>query len=64
MCLTTFGVHSNPHLKTLQLAVFEVITFHETKELVPFGDSYDLYPGNNDPTEGITLVIFGIPFRN
>ena len=26
--------------------------------------SYDLYPGNNDSTEGITLVLVGIYDRN
>ena len=37
---------------------------HEKIELTPYVDSYDLFPGNNDPTEVIIFVIVGIPSRN
>ena len=64
MLLTTFGVHSNPPLKTVKLTVFEVIIFNENTELIPSSDSSDLYPGNNYLSEGIMLVRVVIPFRN
>ena len=44
--------------------VFKVLILHENTELLPSVDHHDLYPGNNDPTEGIKLLLFGIPFRN
>ena len=44
--------------------VSEVLMFHENKELLPSVDWYDLYPGNNYPTEHITLVFVGIHARN
>ena len=44
--------------------VFEVFMFHEDTELLPFGESYDLFIGNNDPTERITLALFRITVRN
>ena len=63
MCLPTSGVQSNPPLNIVQLNVFKVIIFQE-KELLPSGDSPELSPGNNNPTEFITLVLVGLPFRN
>ena len=48
----------------MQLVVSEVLMFHENIELFPSGDSYDISPGNNEPTERITLVLVGIPIRN
>ena len=44
--------------------VSKSLMIHENTELLPSGDCYDLSPGNNDPTEHIMLVIFGIPVRN
>ena len=38
--------------------------FHKNTELILPGDSSRVYPGNNDPTEGITLVLVDIPFSN
>ena len=38
--------------------------FRENTGMLSPGGSYDLYPVNNDPVEGITLVLVGIPFRN
>ena len=64
MCLNTFSVESNPPLKTVQLMFFKVLMFHENIELLPSGDSYDLSPVNNGPTEGIMLVLVGMPVSN
>ena len=64
ICPTTFGIQSKPLLKTVKPTIFEVIIFHENTELLPPGDSSDLSPGNNDPTNGITLVLVGVPFGN
>ena len=64
MRLTTFGVHYNPPLNTVKINVFKVIEFNENTELIPSGEYYDLYPDNNDPTDGIMLVLFGITLRN
>ena len=64
MLLTTFSVDTDQPLKRVPLMVFEVLMPHENTELLPSGDSYDLSPDNNDPTEGITLVSFGIHIRN
>ena len=44
--------------------VSKVLMFHENTELFPSGDSYEIYTGNNDPTERITLVLFGITIKN
>ena len=41
-----FCVHFNPYLNTLKLLVFEVLMFHESKDLLPTGDSSDLSTGN------------------
>ena len=35
--------------------VNDVLILHENTELLPYVDSYELSPGNNDPTEGIML---------
>ena len=51
-------------MNTAQLMVFELLMLHEKIELIPYVESYDLFPGNNDPTEVIIFVIVGIPFRN
>ena len=64
MCLTTFGVHYNPPLNTVKITVFEIIMFHENTELLPSADSYEIYPVNNDTTEGITLLLVGITLIN
>ena len=48
----------------MQLVVTKVLIFHENIELFPSGDSYDIYLGNNEPTERTTLVLVGIPIRN
>ena len=44
--------------------VSEVLMFHENMELSPSGDSYDIYPGNNEPTQRIPLVLVVIPIIN
>ena len=64
ICLTTFHDDSNPLMKAVQLVVSEVLIFHENTELFPSGDSYDISPGNNEPTDHITLVLVGIPIIN
>ena len=38
--------------------------FHENTELFPSGDSYDISPVKNDPTERIPIVLVGITTRN
>ena len=38
--------------------------FNENTELLPSGDSSDIYHGNDNTTEGIKPVLVGIPFRN
>ena len=45
MVIDTFDVHSNPPLNTVQLTALEAIRFHENREIIPSGDSYDLSPG-------------------
>ena len=60
MCLTTFCVKPKLHLKKLQLMVFQIIMLHENTDILPFVYSYDLYPGNNYPTEVIMIVLVGI----
>ena len=62
--IINFSVDSYPHLNTGKLAVLEVLMLHENKELIPYGDSYDLYLGNNYPTGGIILELVVIPVRN
>ena len=64
MWLRVLGVKYNPHLNTVQFVVFEVLIFHENKKILPSGDSYDLSPGNNQPTEGIIPVLVVITFSN
>ena len=64
MLLTTFSDEINPILNSVQLIVSEVFMFHENTELFPFGDSYGISPGNNDPTKPIALVLVGIPIIN
>ena len=44
--------------------VSKVLVFYENTDLLPSVDCYDLYLGNNYPTEHITLVLFGITIRN
>ena len=58
-----FVFHYKPPLNTLQLTIFEVLMFHENTELIPPGDSSDLYPGNNESTYGIMRVLVGIPLK-
>ena len=62
--IINFSVDSYPHLNTGKIAVLEVLMLHENKELIPYGDSYDLYLGNNYPTGGIILDLVVIPVRN
>ena len=64
MCLTNFSDYSNSLLNALQLVVSEVLMFHENTELFPSGDSYDISPVKNDPTERIPIVLVGITTRN
>ena len=64
MCLATFTNESNPHLNAVQLMVSKVLIFHENTEILPSVDFCYLYPGNNDPTEHINLVLFGITVIN
>ena len=37
--------------------VSKVLKFHENTEILPYGDCYDLSPGNNDPTKHITFLL-------
>ena len=64
MCLGSFYVHYNPHLNTVQPTAFEVLIFHENTEMITPDESSDISPGNNDPTEGIKIVLVEIIFRN
>ena len=48
----------------MKLVINDVLILHENTELLPYVDSYELSPGNNDPTEGIMLVLVQIPFLN
>ena len=64
MCLNTLYGDSNPTLNSLQLIISEVLMFHESTQLLPSGESYDLSMGDNDLNEIITLVLVGIPVRN
>ena len=64
MYLTTLSYEYNPPLNSVQLMVYKVFIFHENTELLHSGDCYDLYTGNNDPTEHITLILVGIPIIN
>ena len=38
--------------------------FRKNTEMIPYGESYDLSPGNTDTTERTTLVLVGIPVIN
>ena len=64
MCLIYFGVYSNQPLNTVKLTVFKDLRFHENTELIPTGKYYGLSIGNNNPTEGLTLVLVGINIIN
>ena len=64
ICFRYFCVHSNPPLNVLQLTVLEVLMFNENTNMLPPGDSSDLYPVNNDTTEEIKLLLFMVPLRN
>ena len=66
MCLDTLSDDSNPPLNAVQLMVSKVLVFHENTEVhIPYGDSYDLYPGNNEPHQAPSrLSLLGIPVRN
>ena len=64
MFFNTFSIDSNPPLNTVQLMVFEFLILHENTEMIPSRDSYNLYTGNNDPTEVIMLFIVGVPTIN
>ena len=64
MCLTIFSDNYNPPLNTVELMVSKFFTFHENKELLPFGDCFDVFPGNNDPTNHIMHVLFVISVGN
>ena len=64
MCLATFSDDSNPLLNALKLIVSGVFMFHENTELFPSDDSYDISPGNAEPTERITFVLLRIPIIN
>ena len=57
MCLTTFSDESNPLLNELQLMISEVLMFNENIDMFPSDDSYDISPGNTDPTKSIALVL-------
>ena len=64
ICLTNLSDDANPLLNAVQLVVSKVLMFCENTELFPSGDSYDISPGNNDPTNRITLVLVGVPILN
>ena len=64
MCLNNFFGDYNTLLNAVKLMVSEVLMFHENTELLPSGDSSDIYLGNNETTKRITLVIVGAPVRN
>ena len=64
MCLNTFSDDYNPLLNSVQLMVSKVLTFKENTDLFSSIDSYDISPGNNDPTKRIALVLVGIPIIN
>ena len=49
---------------TVQLMVYKVRMFHENIELLSSSDSSDLSPGNNFPTDCITIVLVCIPVIN
>ena len=64
MCIINFSVDYNPTLNVVQLMEFEVIMLYENTDLLPSGDSHDLYTGNYYPTEEIVLVLVRIPVGN
>ena len=64
MCIRYFCIHYNPPLTTVQLLVLEVLIFQESIELLPPGDSPNLYPVNYDSTEGMKIALVGISYRN
>ena len=51
-------------LNTVKLMVFNVFMFHENVQFLTSGESYDLSTGNNEPTDGLTIVFLGIPISN
>ena len=59
-----FSDEVNPHLNTVKLIVSKVVMFHENTELLPSGDSYGHSLGNIDPTDHITIILFGLPVIN
>ena len=63
-CFNNFYDESKPPLNTVHRMVAKVLTFHENTEILPSVECYDLYPGNNDPIENITLVLVVIPAQN
>ena len=64
MCITYLYDDYNPPLNKIQLMVSEVLMFNENTELIPYGDSYDVSTGNNDPTMRSTLLLVGITVIN
>ena len=44
--------------------VSKVLMLHENIDLLFSGDSYKLFLGNTDPTEGIILVLVDISYIN
>ena len=60
MCLTNFFDEYNLPMNAVKLMVSEVLMFHENTDLIPSVDSNELYMDNNDPTERITVLFFGI----
>ena len=64
MCLNIISNESNPLLNAVQLMVSKVLIFNKNTELLPYGDSDDISPGNNYPTDFITVVLAGIPIIN
>ena len=64
MCLNKSYDEYNPPVNTVKQMVSKVLMFHENTELLPSVDCYDLYLGNNETTNNITLVRFVIPVQN
>ena len=51
-------------MNLVKIMVSEVLMFHENTDLFPSGDSYDIYPDDNDLTKRITLILVAVPTRN
>ena len=60
MCLSAFYDDYDSPLNVVQLMLSEVLMFHENIELLTSGDSYDIYLGNIDSSERITLFHVGV----